>query len=84
MTLLESSCRPQLHNVGGVLGSFWGLAIRQVDDVQARSRHFGHQDLIWGSVTVVLDHHALNATRLRQRDGENGLGIMTAVILISV
>lgn len=60
-----------------------GLADRLFGDVQARSRHFGHQDLIWGSVTVVLDHHALNASRLRQRDGER-LGIMTAVILSRV
>lgn len=57
-----------------------GLAGRQFSDVRVRRRHFGHQDLIWGSVTVVLDHHALNASGLRQRDGER-LGIMSAVIL---
>lgn len=43
-----------------------GLAGQQSGDEQVRRRHFGHQDLIWGSVTVVLDHHALNASRLRQ------------------
>lgn len=48
-------------------------------DVQTGRQHFGHHGLIWGSVTVVLDHHTTNASRLRQRDGER-LGIMSAVI----